>query len=491
MRGTTRQSQAALRPVIRHIRPHCHLNLRELRYASTTSAFIGPGYQPRDLPTTYDIGTPASSISLGILIDDVLSECGVLGARRRQERGRRTSMPFGHHLVYFPPDTPLKGLSSDGADALYSPGSPFTRRLWSGGEIKSHGLMGMRGSGYYCTERITDVSVRGMVGHEKAFVNILRRIYEGYEPPQNVDETRYCPLEERRTLVFMRGHVSDATDTGQEGDTASGNRSEYLEKKVSQKRTVISYKPRISGQQSHLPDFAFPMIPSAALLFRFSALTQNHHRIHFDKQYCQDVEGYQDLLVQGPLGVILMLDTLRRYVLDTIVKDKNIPFNSIVQPVSMYYKHISPLFVNEQMVVCGKQVEKKIWNLWIEGPDGRLAVRARVDTEDWESIKVATRFAQPVTKSNVSNTLAPKIAKNIDRGRWRGLVRGQLHAAGRETTKTTTIRRVPSRDNIKNPQSSFPKASQNNSRTATVAVTSRNTDQAKLQEEGLGDESHQ
>ena len=52
--------------------------------------------------------------------------------------------------------------------------------------------------------------------------------------------------------------------------------------------------------------------PSSVLLFRYSALTMNSHKIHFDKDYVRDVEGYPGLLVHGPLTMTLMLDLFRR-----------------------------------------------------------------------------------------------------------------------------------------------------------------------------------
>ncbi|HWU07054.1 MAG TPA: hypothetical protein VN520_11835 [Streptomyces sp.] len=51
--------------------------------------------------------------------------------------------------------------------------------------------------------------------------------------------------------------------------------------------------------------------PDERLLFRFSALTANTHRIHYDAPYCRDVEGYPGLVVHGPLLVLLMLELVR------------------------------------------------------------------------------------------------------------------------------------------------------------------------------------
>ena len=53
-------------------------------------------------------------------------------------------------------------------------------------------------------------------------------------------------------------------------------------------------------------------IPIRVLLFRYSALTFNSHRIHYDRRYVTDVEGYPGLVVHGPLIATLLADLLRR-----------------------------------------------------------------------------------------------------------------------------------------------------------------------------------
>jgi 3-methylfumaryl-CoA hydratase len=55
------------------------------------------------------------------------------------------------------------------------------------------------------------------------------------------------------------------------------------------------------------------IVPTASLLFRFSALTYNAHRIHYDRDYARDVEGYPGLLVHGPLLATLLVDHFRRH----------------------------------------------------------------------------------------------------------------------------------------------------------------------------------
>ena len=54
------------------------------------------------------------------------------------------------------------------------------------------------------------------------------------------------------------------------------------------------------------------MTPNSTLLFRYSALTFNGHRIHYDRRYVTEVEGYPGLVVHGPLIATLLVDSLRR-----------------------------------------------------------------------------------------------------------------------------------------------------------------------------------
>ena len=54
------------------------------------------------------------------------------------------------------------------------------------------------------------------------------------------------------------------------------------------------------------------LVPDEVLLFRYSALTFNGHRIHYDRRYVSEVEGYPGLVVHGPLVATLLLDLLRR-----------------------------------------------------------------------------------------------------------------------------------------------------------------------------------
>ena len=104
--------------------------------------------------------------------------------------------------------------------------------------------------------------------------------------------------------------------------------------------------------------------PDAVMLFRYSALTFNGHRIHYDRKYATEVEGYPGLVVHGPLTATLLLDLLRR----------NLPDATVAR---FAFRAVKPLFDIASFSVCGRveQDEKSI-RLWASDMAGDLAMDA-------------------------------------------------------------------------------------------------------------------
>jgi 3-methylfumaryl-CoA hydratase len=105
------------------------------------------------------------------------------------------------------------------------------------------------------------------------------------------------------------------------------------------------------------PDIAFDV-----LLFRYSALTFNAHRIHYDRRYATEVEGYPGLVVHGPLIATLLMDLLRR----------NQPTANVAQ---FSFRAVSPLFDTAPFVVCGRP-QANTTQLWAKDAVGNLAMSA-------------------------------------------------------------------------------------------------------------------
>ncbi|KVN17886.1 MULTISPECIES: acyl-CoA dehydrogenase [unclassified Burkholderia] len=105
--------------------------------------------------------------------------------------------------------------------------------------------------------------------------------------------------------------------------------------------------------------------PAETLLFRYSALTFNGHRIHYDRAYAQHAEGYPDLVVHGPLIATLLLDLVSRSMPDAVVTD-------------YAYKAVRPAFVGRALTLCGRLVpDGRSAELWAKDHEGSLTMSAR------------------------------------------------------------------------------------------------------------------
>ena len=106
------------------------------------------------------------------------------------------------------------------------------------------------------------------------------------------------------------------------------------------------------------------VVPDDVLLFRYSALTFNGHRIHYDRRYVTQVEGYPGLIVHGPLIATLLLDLLREHVPGAVV-------------ASFEFRALRPLFDIHHFHVCGEQSGDGSYRLWARDHQGWLAMDAR------------------------------------------------------------------------------------------------------------------
>ena len=103
--------------------------------------------------------------------------------------------------------------------------------------------------------------------------------------------------------------------------------------------------------------------PTPVLLFRYSALTMNSHRIHYDRTYVTEVEKYPGLLVHGPLTFTLLLDLFRREMPDTTLK-------------SFAVRAVSPLYDIHIFTVEGALDGDGAARLWALNHEGGLAMSA-------------------------------------------------------------------------------------------------------------------
>jgi 3-methylfumaryl-CoA hydratase len=105
--------------------------------------------------------------------------------------------------------------------------------------------------------------------------------------------------------------------------------------------------------------------PDAVLLFRFSALTFNGHRIHYDEPYVTGVEGYPGLIVHGPLLGMLQIELARRS-------------NPHRTPRTYEFRALSPVFAGPPFSVQARGEPDGTVTTWIADPNGGLAQQGKV-----------------------------------------------------------------------------------------------------------------
>ena len=113
-------------------------------------------------------------------------------------------------------------------------------------------------------------------------------------------------------------------------------------------------------------DRTMTVVPNETLLFQYSALGFNSHKIHIDKAYARDVEGFPDLVVNGGLATLLLTEFLRR--------------DLCVVPTALKVRYVAPLFCGRTITLAA-QHDNATWRLKAFNDRGRLAVDMEVDAQ--------------------------------------------------------------------------------------------------------------
>jgi len=176
--------------------------------------------------------------------------------------------PLALHWCLAPPMVPEAELGSDGHPARggFLPPVPLPRRMWAGGEIEALGLIRI-GDTVHRRSRIADVAAKEGRTGALCFVTVRHEIAT----------ERGVALRERHDIVYREAPQPGSTLPPGEPD------------------------PRD-------PELVWEVPATPVLLFRYSALTFNGHRIHYDEPYVREVEGYDGLVVHGPLQATLLLN---------------------------------------------------------------------------------------------------------------------------------------------------------------------------------------
>ena len=214
----------------------------------------------------------------------------------------KNATPYGLHWCLGLPKAPMDALGMDGHPATggFLPPSPLPRRMWASSDVEF--LVPLKEEGE--VERVSTVkSITDKEGRsgKLLFVDVEHLIFSG---------DLEC-IRDRQTIVYR------------EAATASAALPELKEYDFSEWETIESFTP------------------STALLFRYSALTFNTHRIHYDLPYAKEKECYPALVVHGPL----MASMLLRFV-TSLTQEKGLR--------GFKFRGLAPAFCNQPLTMVAK-----------------------------------------------------------------------------------------------------------------------------------------
>jgi 3-methylfumaryl-CoA hydratase len=214
------------------------------------------------------------------------------------------ALPLLWHWVYLLDRPAQADLGLDGhpvRGSLPAPPRAGTARMWAAGRVRTHGSLRC---GMPATKRTSVRSVtekQGRSGH-LTFVTVGHQIRQDGK----------IVVDEEQSIVYRQSAAMAKWPPG---------------------------APAAKAVPADQDEWAIDVSPT--LLFRFSALTYNSHRIHYDRDYAREVEGYPGLLTHGPLQALAMAEAARTRVSGT-AGSRNHDFA---------YRLESPLFDHQGMIV--------------------------------------------------------------------------------------------------------------------------------------------
>jgi 3-methylfumaryl-CoA hydratase len=232
-------------------------------------------------------------------------------------------VPPGWHWLYFLEAKPPSELGADGHPRRggFLPPVPLPRRMWAGGRLEFVRPLEI---GQAITRESEIVSVEPKTGRSGTLVFVTVR--------HTVQAAGATAVVEEQDIVYC--------DAAKKGD------------------------PLPPGKQAPSnAQWQREVMPDAVMLFRYSALTFNGHRIHYDKDYAAGEEHYPGLVVHGPLQATLLLDLCRH--------------NSKAPLKKFDYRAQYPMFAGQKFTVNGVfDAAKSQADVWTADVAGNYAMRA-------------------------------------------------------------------------------------------------------------------
>jgi 3-methylfumaryl-CoA hydratase len=235
------------------------------------------------------------------------------------ELRRGDAVPERWYIALFTPTAPQSSLGPDGhpAKGLFLPPVPLPRRMFAGRRVSFHEALRI-GDEVERVSTIKSISPKQGRSGEMCFVTVRHEI----------SGPRGLAVVEEQDIVY-RGEGKGAA---REDSPAAAENAEWSRK----------------------------VTPDASMIFRYSAITFNAHRIHYDTAYTRDIEGYPDLIVNGGLTTLLLWE------LAAASTGKRIH--------SSTSRNLRPLFVNRPITLCATP-----HRLWALDSEGHKALEAQVE----------------------------------------------------------------------------------------------------------------
>lgn len=217
--------------------------------------------------------------------------------------GHGAPLPLLHHWLYFWDVKPPEGLGVDGHPARggFLPPVPLPRRMWAGGRVK---FLAPLVTGERVTKVSTILDVKAKTGKSGTlvFVTVKHELTGG----------KGLAIVEEQDIVYREAAAPGSIPAPAPGEA-----------------------PVAAWRRDLMPD--------SVLLFRYSALTMNGHRIHYDRPYAMAEEAYPGLVVHGPLQATLLID---------------LAVKNLSAPVTGFdFRGQSPAFDGTMLHVCGDVAE--------------------------------------------------------------------------------------------------------------------------------------
>lgn len=231
------------------------------------------------------------------------------------------------HWLYFLPGERQSNIGPDGHPRRggFLPPITLPRRMWAGGRLRFLRPLAV-GAAVTRLSTIRHVQVKSGRSGQLVFVTVLHEI----------GDDAGVAIREEQDIVYRDAPAAGAP--------------------------APQPPPAPADEQ-----YSRVVTPDPVLLMRFSALTFNGHRIHYDRPYAMQEEGYPGLVVHGPLIATLLMEELRRTHPGRTIR-------------GFEFKAVSPLFDTAAFSVNGK-VAGNTAQLWARGPQGQLAMQASAEIE--------------------------------------------------------------------------------------------------------------